>query len=322
MEATKPAVSLVLFFGVLCGCKAQPGEQKDAAVRDLSVDGGEEDDLAGVDLYGTVDLACPAAAAEICGNGCDDDRNQLTDDEDPACTPQVLVTWHVANMLQRLMLRPPYLTGFVDGNTLPTTARAVYSRSFAAGIAFVAVDGPAQQLLRITLPSGMGQGAIEVIDKSYFLRDVCVFNGELIVVERTGSLRRVAADGKTEMGTVVLPAWMPSSTTLLTSCASDGTRLYVSGHVGGAPSQFEVLDTSFAPMASPIPIPDALLNQGIDRCLDFAWTRGGFYGLFISSGGNVGDTFPAYQITPFALDGGVGAPIDAGAMYGIGDYVP
>src|SRR5438128_2632015 len=113
MEATKPAVSL-LFALALCGCKPQVAEQPDSAVHDLAASDGSGDDLAAADLTPGDDLSCPMSAVEICGNGCDDDRNGYFDDDDPACTPQLLATWQGGSpTLQRLLLRPPYSTGFL-----------------------------------------------------------------------------------------------------------------------------------------------------------------------------------------------------------------
>src|SRR5258706_11672378 len=61
-------------------------------------DGGDasaDADLAyvGPDIAVTPDLACSATGPEVCGNGCDDDRNGFTDDDDPVCTTQLLVTF-------------------------------------------------------------------------------------------------------------------------------------------------------------------------------------------------------------------------------------
>jgi hypothetical protein len=323
MGAIRPAVSLVL---LLSGCKAQPTGQTDGAPHDLASDDGVGGDGAqsNDDLTGLTDLSCPMAAAEICGNGCDDDRNGFTDDDDPACTPQVLATWDATSMeLDRLILQPPYRARFLDGNSVPTTAHGVYNGKFAPGIAFLAIDNLGQLLYRVTLPAGgVGKGAVDMIPTSYYLRDLCVFNGELIVVEQgtPGRLHRLKADATTEIGTVQLANW--SAPMRLSACASDGTFLYVAEHSGISPTQFEKLDESFAPLASPAPISDQLLNDGIDRCLDFAWTKSGFYGLFIDSGGSALDDFSANQIRPFALDGAVGPPIDAGTLHGIGEFRP
>ncbi len=124
----------------------------------------------------------------------------------------------------------------------------------------------------------------------------------------------------TEKGTVQLPSW--ASGMLLTACATDGKYLYVSEHPGLGPSQFETLDSTFTPVASPAPIPDALLDNGIDRCLDFAFARGRMYGLFVNSNGSVQDNLPADELVSFALDGSVGPAIDAGVLHGIGEYLP
>jgi hypothetical protein len=306
--------------------------QGDGAVHDLAlaVDGGGggsdagDDgaiDLAHADQTQLLDLSCPQNAVEICGNGCDDDRNGYADDDDPACTPQIVATWEGgSSTLQRLVLQPPFSTGFLDGNPVPTAARGVYVRSFAPGVAFVLNEGAAMVLHRITLPPNrMGMGALQTISLAYPGRDVCVFNGELIIVQRSGVLHRVQADGMTENGTVQLSTWAGVS---LTACASDGTYLYLSEHFGASASQFEILGNNFMPVASPVPIPDQLLNNGIDRCLDFAWTRRGFFGLFVSSGGNVSDNLLADELVSFALDGGVGAPIDAGKLHGMGEFLP
>lgn len=327
MEATKPVVSLLLVCAAwLGGCTAEPTEitvSRDMAARDSAPDDGGEADSGPTDGGGGDVRSCPAGTVEICGNGCDDDGNGFIDDDDPACTPQVVATWEGgSSMLQRLVLRPPYRASFLDGNSVPTGAHGVYSRAFAAGVAFLAIDGVTMELARITLPpSGvMQKGAIEYIPTVYSTRDVCVFNGELIVVERAGLLHRLKADAKTENGTVQLPSW--TSGMLLTSCATDGKYLYVSEHAGLSPSQFETLDTSFTPVASPSPMPGALLDAGVDRCLDFAWARGGFYGLFVNSNGQVKDDLPADELVSFAMDGAVGPPIDAGVLHGLGEYAP
>jgi hypothetical protein len=327
MGATKPRVSALLLL--LCGCKAQPTAQGDGAMHDLAPDdGGGGDagdaaiDLASADLTQLSDLSCPKNAVEICGNGCDDDRNGYTDDDDPACTPQIVATWEGGSAtLQRLVLQPPFSSGFLDGNIVPSAARGVYVRSFAPGVAFVLNEGAAMQLQRITLPPNMmGMGATQTISLTYSGRDVCVFNGELIVVEYLGRLHRLQANG-TENGTVQLPAWSAADTRL-TACASDGVHLYVAEHFGVLPSQFEILDTGFMPAASPVPISDQLLNNGIDRCLDFAWTSKGFFGLFVNSGGAIGDNLSADELAAFSFDGGVGPPLDAGKLHGIGEFVP
>ena len=326
MEATKPAVSL-LFALCLTGCKAQPTEQRDAAVYDLS----RSEDFAGVDLTGEGDLAssdlrCPIGSAEICGNGCDDDGNGLVDDEDPACAPHVMATWEGGSTtLTHLALVPPYRTFTLDGNSVPPAAHAVYVRAFAPGVAFVAYDGATMQLDRITLAPGGAPGSVEHINSSYLTRDVCVFNGELIVVEpgtslMEGKLHRLAADGKTENGFVQPVAW--PSNMHLSACASDGQHLYVAEHVGTMPTQFEELDTSFMPVASPAPIPDQLLNAGLDRCVDFAFARGQLYGLFADSGGLLKDELTPTELHAFTFDGGVGPAIDAGALRGLGEYLP
>jgi hypothetical protein len=330
MGATKPAVrapttvgatrlTLVLLL-LFCGCKAEVTVQPDAAVHDLSVDGGGVDvDLAGADFTVFPDLEC-AVGPEICGNGCDDDRNGYSDDDDPACTPQVLMTFPTGSMnLQRLVLQPPYMSGIVDGNVVAGNSHAVYVRAFAPGVAWVVTEGGAMELDRITLaPTMTAKGTVQAIPLSYFARDVCVFHNELIVVEQN-QLHRLQADGTTSNGTVQLAAWTAADTHLA-ACASDGNRLYVAEHFGILPSQFEILDAMFSPSPSPSPLPN--LDPGVDRCVDFAWTKKGFYGLFARSNGVSGDVQPTGELHAFALDGGAGPAIDAGVLHSLGEFQP
>jgi hypothetical protein len=318
-------VVVALSFGAgLVGCRAEVEQQPDGRVaEDLASDDGSVNGGAdGGDLsVNGSDLACPPGPVEICGNGCDDDRNGWTDDDDPACTPQVLATWVVSSPLQRLVLSPPYKRLTLDTHSVPTAAHGVYSGKFAPGVVFLNIDGVTLEILRVTLAPD-GNGTVQTLSTTYATHDLCIFNNELIVVERAGVLHRLQSDGKTENGTVVLPAWTPANSMLLTACSTDGKYLYVSEHAGIAPSQFETLDATFAPVASPSPIPNALLNAGMDRCLDFAWAKGGFYGLFVNSGGSAADTLPPDELVPFALDGAVGNPIDAGVLHGIGEWTP
>src|SRR5205814_1499388 len=80
------------------------------------------------------------------------------------------------------------------------------------------------------------------------------------------------------------------ATMLLSACATDGTYLYVAEHdLVGHRSQFEVLDRKLARVMLPIALPDALYSDGYDRCLDFAHTSRGWYGLFARSGGELND---------------------------------
>lgn len=323
MEATKPAVSALLLL--ISGCRPQV-TAPDSALHDMASadsDGGsDEGDLAGADLVVLPDLECPSNASEICGNACDDDRNGYTDDDDPACTPQVLATWQGGwPQLERLTLLPPYARGFLDGNMVLPGARGVYRRAFAPGVAFVINEGAAMMLLRITLPQTMTAGMVEPIMLGYGPRDVCIFNGELILIEPgMRRLHRLKADG-TELGTVQLPAWTALNTHL-TACSSDGKYLYIAEHFGAAQSQFETIDTAFMPVGTPVTI-DPLLALGLDRCLDFAWTSSGFHGLWVNSLGSINDDLPADELRAFAFDGGIGAAIDAGQLlHGMGEFVP
>jgi hypothetical protein len=331
MEAMKRAVSALLVIAV-GGCRAQPAAQGDFATPpDLA---GADFTAAGADLSSGVDapppepdLSCPVLAYEICGNGCDDDRNGYTDDDDPACTPQVVATFQGGSSeLDRLVLTPLPRRGFLDGNPVLSSAHATYSAAFARGVAFLALDGGSHQLQRLTLPpTGMGAGMLTTQVLGFSTRDACVFDGELIVVDAAGYLHRLSADGVTVLGTVPVPSPSPGSM-LLSACASDGNNLYVAEHdLAGHQTQFEVLakKTFLAQAVPAIKSPKQLNDLGFDRCLDFAWTSRGFYGLFVQSGGVLNDSaLVATQVTPFALDGGVGPAVDAGTLHGIGEFLP
>src|SRR5579863_2842298 len=94
---------------LVAGCKAQPLGVHDAAAADQAM---SVTDMAMSEADMTVvstDMAmCPSGVPEICGNGCDDDNNGYIDDDDPACTTQLLVTMRVGTQpaLSRLVLEP------------------------------------------------------------------------------------------------------------------------------------------------------------------------------------------------------------------------
>jgi hypothetical protein len=167
---------------------------------------------------------------------------------------------------------------------------------------------------------GGGQSGLTVQQLGYYVHDVCVFNGELIVVETAGRLHRLMADGKTELGQVAVPPTAPGSM-VLAACATDGQVLYVAEHTATGPTVFEVLDSGFGVAAPRRNVPDALSAAGLVRCLDFAWTQRGFYGLFSSQLGAT-DLAPTELVVPFLFDGGVGAPLDAGDLRGVGEFLP
>jgi hypothetical protein len=136
----------------------------------------------------------------------------------------------------------------------------------------------------------------------------------------SGKLHRFLPDGMTEVGQVVVDA---TGSLLLSACASDGTTLWVAAHdITGMPTVFYAYDQTLAP-AGTVMMPQSLQMQGYDRCVDFAWTPFGYYGLFGVSGGDPRDSnVHPPQITPFAFDGSVGPGIDAGLLHGIGEFVP
>ncbi|HZS35447.1 MAG TPA: hypothetical protein VFF06_01395 [Polyangia bacterium] len=290
----------------------------DAGVPDLA----PPEDLYGVDFTVVPDLACSAPAGpEICGNGCDDDRNGYVDDDDPACTTQMIVTFAAGSpTLGRVILEPQPRIVVLDGNPVQAGAFGEYRRAFSSA-AFLAVEN-GTEVRRIELTDG-GGGAGAFTDyhpaSGYATRDVCVFNGELIVVERNSSstLHRLMPDGATEIGTVPLGA------VLATACASDGNNLYVAVHDALGQSSFFVFDKTYTQTAT-LGMPAALAAAGYLHCLDIAWTKkqGVFYGLFTTDLNPKDSVLSADQIFPFAFDGGSGAPLDAGIIHGIGEFVP
>src|SRR5206468_689179 len=99
--------------------------------------------------------------------------------------------------------------------------------------------------------------------------------------------------------------------------------LFVPVHNGMGRSTFLLLDANLKQVATRT-IPPVLIE---DRCLDLAWTKNGFYGLFAVSNGLIDAKLNAPVAYPFAMDGGVGAPIapppDAATqLHSLGEFVP
>ena len=268
------------------------------------------------------DLGCPVGP-EVCGNGCDDDRNGYTDDDDPACTSQMLVTLEMGSpALWRLVLEPQPHVVVLDGNPISTNGgMATYDATFAPA-AFLAFD--AGKLVQRT---PIGGGATTTSSTMFSTRDVCVFNGELIVVEPnnlpagSGLLHRFKPDGQTEL----LPAVKVAS--VATACSSDGAMLYVARHPVPGDSVIEVfakgangpVDTGVA-----ITLPDALLNATYTRLVDLVYIKksGTFIGLFAIPGASPDNGLDGQVMAPFAFDGGVGPFIDGGVWHGVGEFMP
>ncbi len=333
-----PLGLLALVAGVASGCRAQaspPGMS-----HDLGPDLSMPPDLARTydfavpppqDLLTVPDLDCPPGPVEICGNGCDDDRNGYADDDDPHCTAQVLVTTAAGSSeLDRLILSGGVTTRFLDGNPVNGGANAMYSAAFSPGLAWLVYDAATEELLSLVLPpqQSMGTGVEAPVSPSptYSTRDVCAFAGQLIVVEVNGKLHVFNAQGQEVSAVTVAGSFTAGGTVFLTACASDGQQLYVATHdysIPSGPTKFLVYGPTLTPSPSPLAMPPSLVTAGYDRCLDFAWTSRGFYGLFVKSGGQIKDyMLNATQITPFAFDGGVGPPIDAGTIHGLGEFSP
>ncbi|HEX6835843.1 MAG TPA: hypothetical protein VF334_04685, partial [Polyangia bacterium] len=208
------AAAALVFVCAVAGCRATAEGPPDLAV-DMAA-GGE--DLAGDD-FALGDMGC-AVGPEVCGNGCDDDRNGYTDDDDPACTSQMLVTLSMGSpALWRLVLEPKPHVVVLDGNPITTNGgMATYNAAFAPA-AFLSFDSGTKLIERVPI----GGGAITSKATSYSTRDVCVFNGELIVVDQRAAgslLHRFKTDGSTEIGTDMGPSTVAVSG-LATACSSD-----------------------------------------------------------------------------------------------------
>jgi len=328
------AISALAAALALGACRAQVGVADGGGGEDLASDGdGAVVDLAPpADLVGA-DLACTAAAGpEQCNNGCDDDGNGLVDGDDPACTPQLIATLQNGSPTLDRLLLPSGMAPFsraLDGNATGPAVFAAHVRSFDPAV-YVVREGGSKLLRRLTL-SPMGTGTYSDYLLPFAARDVCIFGGDLIVIERGTSfggttypslIHRFAPDGRTERGTPV-----SLGPTLATACASDGTQLYVSVHdyLGGK-SEFRVFNDAYAPVST-LPLPAGLAAwqrtaETLDRCLDFAWTpTGGWYGLFVDAGGSLNDqALSGDRLFRFDWDGGVPAALDAGLLHGIGDF--
>jgi hypothetical protein len=317
--------------GGVSGCRATVADQPlDLAPSpDLAflpvpqVDMAQDD--AGPDMF-----VCPKGN-EICDDNCDNDGNGYKDADDPACTPQLLVTYTSTGdspmgtpVLWRLVLdNPPRVEQF-DANPVEPYAMANYNRAFSDMI-YLVLYGGGGELDTIV------QGAAPLLNIPAFrTRDVCTFNGELIVLEPrstiTGStLHRMQKDGVTE----ILPA--VQMTGVASACASDGDNLYVAFYQIPTASRIEVFTKSAngpvdTGIDNAIPMPPSIVTSCCDRLLDFAYVKKGgmFIGLFANGeAGTVGDQLLSGSLmAPFALDGGVGPVIDAGVWSGVGEFLP
>lgn len=263
------------------------------------------------------DLACSGPVGpELCGNGCDDDHNGYFDEDDPACTPQVLVTSDVPIPLSRLILSdPPRLVAF-DKQIAPDGTMATYRRSFNPMVYLIDDISPGGLLRSIT----PGIGFTDMTPK-YRTRDVCVFNDQLIVVESDliSKLHRYRSDGMSE----ILPP-IDVGPTFVSGCTSAGDQLIVAvdSYSIAGPGEFIIYDRNLVKVGNPVQMPNAILDLGFDRCIDLAWTSKGLYGLFVQ-GTKLDQQLNASQVFPFALDGGAGDPLDLGfSVHGIGEFAP
>lgn len=316
-------MALVVWCAAAASCRATPKPATDDMTVDMAAT--VHDDLAGTDDLASADLALCAVGPEICNNGCDDDRNGYTDADDPACTAQLLVTLAVVGAsppptpaLWRLILEPTPHVVVLDGNPVPHNGMPTFNRAFSPA-AYIAYDSSTKRLDR-RVPGG----ASTTFRPLYTTRDVCVFNGELIVVEplATSRLHRFLPDGMTE---ILPPATLVG---IAAACASDGNSLFVARQSAVGPSEIVIFDKGAnGPVASalpPIPVPDALLGAGYDRIVDLAYVKksGLFIGLFATGGGSPDSALNGDVMAPFWADGGSGAWIDGGIWHGAGEFLP
>src|SRR5256885_2806154 len=140
---------LVVCAAAAVGCKATPTVPP--VDMDVDMAPGVGDDLATGDVdMAMADMAC-AVGPEVCGNGCDDDRNGYTDDDDPACTSQMLVTFTTQTMttqspqLWRLILEPKPHVAILDGNPVDSGGMSTLSGAFSPA-AFLAYDASTKKL--------------------------------------------------------------------------------------------------------------------------------------------------------------------------------
>jgi hypothetical protein len=324
---------LVAVCGV-CGCPAKPELPPGPDLSEPPPDMVMMMEPPPPDLATGPDMSMCAQGPEICDNQCDDDRNGYSDGNDPACTGgQVLVTLALSAPttapLYRWLFWPVPSLVVLDGNPTGAGAMATFNRKFSPW-AYIGADGNSKVLRRLTLDGGL----YETPNVGFQIRDVCIFNGELIVVEPIadmapgGRLHRFKADATTE----IMPPVSVDGT--LSACASDGTNLYVSRYSALDPSQIVVItqaefakrDTSTSAV---IEFPAGVAQTGCstcDRLIDFAYVPAS--GLFVAlfADGNLG-SLPDNQldselVTMFALDGGIGPPIDFGSYHGVGEFIP
>jgi hypothetical protein len=309
----------------LLACRAQVAAPEDGGAADLAGAADAAGDGAAPADLSEADLSCPPGP-EQCSNGCDDDGNGLADGDDPACATQFLATFMngkpalgVDGYLYRIVVEGMPRLAVFDRNLFePGAYFSTYRRDFDPAV-FLVREGANGVLRKLTLaPSGMG--SYSEVSLGFNARDVCIFGDELVVVERNlpSRLHRLDRNGQAGAGIVDL------GMVLASGCASDGALLYVSVYEPGMPSQFRVFQSGWVETAdSPRPLPAALSGAGFDRCLDLAWSpRGGLHGLFVDSLGKADPLLDAPQVHPFAFDGGVGPPIDAGSLHGLGEFRP
>jgi hypothetical protein len=194
-------------------------------------------------------------------------------------------------------------------------------------------------LQQVAVDGGTIENTLQALTK---VRDVCIFNKEIIVIDpyvptdvpAGGRLHRYMPDAMTE----ILP-WV-SIEGHLSACTSDGTNLYVSRYITPNPSEIVVLAAGSggappAPTGTVIPMPPSVLanptccplgTSCCDRLVDFAWSKhtGSFVGLFAPGGaGTLTDiAIDTQYLAEFSLNGTVKPWVNAGMLHGVGTFSP
>ena len=306
------AAAILWVVAVVAGCPAQAAAPDDAAPQQ---DAGPED--AALDLLPQEDAppdvptqvdACPGEGIEVsCHDGCDNDGDGFTDDDDPDCVTAFLITrepldgvlrWRVGDA-DPVALHEGGTTGrpYVDAVQLPTLGFSV-QRGMP----------PGRGLYHFDPHPDPAPGPTLLVDVGYQASDVCVFAGRVVVTELGGPRvhtydpEAAATDGGTPapLGSVTL-----TRGTLARACAADASDLSVVVATASGTDDVVRLDADLNELGWPrLP---AGLAADKKRLLDLAWDRRSaqFYGLFVGTEVNTAD------VTPFAMGGTVGTPVTA-----------
>ena len=306
------AAATLWVAALVAGCPAQAAAPDDAAPQQ---DAGPEDaaldllppDDAPPDVPAQVD-ACPGEGIEAsCHDGCDNDGDGFTDDDDPDCVTAFLITREPSDGVLR------WRVGDADPVVLHaggTPARPLVDATQVGGAGFAVQRGmaPSRGLYRFAPRPDPAPGPTLLVDVGYQASDVCVFAGRVVVTELGGP--RVHAydpDAAATDGGTPLPLGSVTLTrgTLVRACAADASNLYVAVATASGTDDIVRLDADLNELGWP-GLPTELPVDK-KRLLDFAWDRRTqqFHGLFVGTEVNTAD------VTPFAMGGAVGTPSTA-----------